>query len=203
MQLGERYHRLLVTKLIPDSKNPKAECLCDCGKVVIAQRGSLKNGKTKSCGCKKIEDFVSMARTHGMSATPTYKTWVGMLARCSNTRLKEYKNYGGRGIRVMWSNFEEFMDDMGIRPDGFQIDRINNDGHYEKDNCKWVLPKENLENKRTSKFWIIDSVIYDSSKDAAKALNVNTSVIVRGCNGYKRNNKYYPPRKGWSCAFKY
>lgn len=88
--------------------------------------------------------------THGMTNTPIYKTWKRMKDRCSNPNNKNYKYYGGRGIKVCdrWVNsFENFYEDMGDKPKGLVIDRINNDGNYEPNNCRWVTITENNRNK--------------------------------------------------------
>lgn len=203
IEIGNKFNRLLVLELIKDSKNPKAKCLCDCGNICYPQRGALNNGRATSCGCHRREQLVKAAKTHGMSLTPEYKIWRGILARCTNKNLPEYKNYGGRGIKVIWNSFEEFFADMGKRPAGAWIDRLDNNGNYEKNNCKWVAPKINQKNKRTSKFWIINNVAYETSIEAAKALNIDTSTVIRNCNGYKKNGIFYPPLNGWSAVFKY
>lgn len=82
---------------------------------------------------------------HGMSKTPIYKIWIGILSRCYNPKVKIYKYYGGRGIEVCdrWRKFENFYEDMGDRPTGLQIDRIDTNGNYEPSNCRWVTSKEN------------------------------------------------------------
>ena len=203
VSVGDRYGRLTVIALIKHRKNPKAECKCDCGNVCFPQRGALKNGRAQSCGCKKTEDFISRATTHNKSKSIEYKTWRSIINRCTNTKIKEYKNYGGRGIKVLWKSFEDFYADMGDRPPNSWIERINNNGNYEKNNCKWVSPKENLKNKRTCKIWIIDGKEFETSTDAARFLNVNPSVVIRGCNGFTRGGKKYAPRKNWSSKLKY
>lgn len=203
VSVGDKFDRLTVVELIPNKKNPKAKCVCVCGNICYPQRGALKNKRATSCGCKKAEDFVNRATSHGMSKTSTYKIWRGMLARCNNKNLPEYENYGGRGIKVLWQSFEDFYKDMGERPKGHWIDRVDNNGHYEKNNCKWVMPEVNQKNKRVSRIWVIDGIAYDSSIEAGKSLGVSSSVIIRGCNGYKRNGKEYAPRDGWHSFLKY
>jgi len=82
---------------------------------------------------------------HGMSRAPIYRVWAAMITRCSDPKYKKYKYYGGRGITVCdrWLRFENFYEDMGERPSGLQIDRIDNDKGYSPDNCRWVTAKEN------------------------------------------------------------
>jgi len=203
VEVGRRYGRLVVTGLIPDRKNPKALCVCDCGATCAPQRGALVNGRAQSCGCMRREKLVAAARTHGMSKTPTYSAWMNMRERCNNKENKHYKNYGGRGIRINYQDFEHFVADVGEKPAFHWIDRIDNDKGYEPGNCQWVPIRKSQENKRVSKFWIIDGVIFDSSVRAAFVLGVTPSAVIRACNGYMRNGRYYPPKNGWSCALKY
>lgn len=87
---------------------------------------------------------------HWMHGTPSYSSWVGMRSRCLNPKAVAYANYGGRGIRICdrWNSFQAFYDDMGPRPDGHWLERINNDGNYEPSNCKWATVAEQSLNKR-------------------------------------------------------
>lgn len=121
------------------------ECVCDCGTKKNIAGHQLKSGQANKCPHCRV-------KTHGMSYTSTFKIWTGILARCSNEKLKCYKYYGGRGITVCerWLKFENFLEDMGIRPDGLQIDRINNDGNYEPRNCRWVTPAVNHSNRNVN-----------------------------------------------------
>ena len=90
---------------------------------------------------------------HGMSKTSTYKSWEAMIQRCSNASLKSYKNYGGRGISVCyeWTKFEKFYADMGIKPNGCSIDRIDVNGNYDKLNCRWSTMKQQNRNRRNNR----------------------------------------------------
>jgi len=93
-------------------------------------------------------------QTHGMSSSPEYRAWRTMISRCKNPNASAYKNYGGRGISVCqrWvESFENFLSDMGRRPSGLSIDRINNDGNYEPGNCRWATRTEQARNSRMAK----------------------------------------------------
>lgn len=203
IKVGQVFHRLTVLRLIYERKNPKAECVCNCGKVITPQRGSLLNGRAKSCGCLRAEQNAVASLRHGQSQSKEYRVFSGMKSRCSNPRNPHFANYGGRGIQVLYASFEEFLADVGPRPEGTWIERLNNELHYQPGNCEWVPPKVNQTNKRVSKIWSIDGVEYASSKAAAQALGVDTSVINRGCNGFTRAGRTYAPRAGWSCWLKY
>lgn len=137
----------------PKSGSHRYLCLCDCGykKVVTASR--LAKNVTVSCGCKINDVLVLRNTTHGMSKTPTYKIWKDMIKRCNNPNHKHFHNYGGRGIKVSkeWETFENFLNDVGIRPSKeHSIDRIDNNGNYEKGNVKWSTDHEQRRNKRTN-----------------------------------------------------
>ena len=157
--LTSQFGRLKPIKRVENIRRGKAFlCKCECGNEVITILDSLKNGKTKSCGCLKVEvqskNMKKYNTKHGKANTPEYSVWKGMRERCNNTKHRSYKDYGGRGIKVCerWDNFSNFIEDMGERPTTkHQIDRIDNDGNYEPNNCRWVNRSENSLNKRHPK----------------------------------------------------
>jgi hypothetical protein len=126
-------------------------CRCDCGTQKEVAQGNL--GRCIfSCGClhKELAAASKLRLTHGMRNSVEYATWNSMKNRCFNPKSQAFKNYGGRGITVCerWMKFENFFSDMGPRPDGLEIDRINNNGNYEPDNCRWTTRSVNILNTR-------------------------------------------------------
>lgn len=147
---GKKFGRWIVLKkkgIIHE--RPAWLCLCECGTVKVIQGGSLRGGYTKSCGCIQKETVT----THNMSKSTIYSTWVCMLQRCNNPKYTYYSHYGGRGIKVCkrWMQFDNFLTDMGIRPNGLTLERIDNSKGYFKENCKWASMTEQARNKRPPK----------------------------------------------------
>ena len=135
-----------------------AEFECHCGKVFTCLIDSIKRNKTKSCGCLNDEARINTGkskRTHGLSKTPLYNCWTRMKGRCYNTKNKDYKEYGGRGIfvcerwRISFENFHSDMSETYIK--GLELDRIDVNGEYSPENCRWVTEQTQAWNKRRYK----------------------------------------------------
>lgn len=168
---GFRFGKLTVVAYAGSRKGHSLwYCQCDCGELCIRMNGSLQKGLTKSCGCIKRKH----GHVVGNKKTPEYGVWLGMKERCLNKHLKQYGDYGGRGITIypQWVNsFSDFYAYVGKRPsDEYSLDRINNDGNYEPGNVRWATwPQQNC-NQRTRK---------------------NNKLGVKGVHYDERRNKYF------------
>jgi hypothetical protein len=160
---GQRFGRLTALALGPPSLRGclRWTCVCDCGATTTVTVGHLRSGHTSSCGCNKriwSATHNDHKITHGCSKRGpqrgTYISWGQMKARCLNPKAPNFRLYGERGITVCarWlDSFENFLADMGRRPHGTSIDRIDNSGNYEPGNCRWATPTEQGANRRTSR----------------------------------------------------
>lgn len=191
--IGKRFGLLtVVERYLEDIKETKWICRCDCGNMKIVFQSILKSSGNKSCGCKTILWKKEGPTKHGKSRSPIYRRWVSILERCGNKDNIAYSNYGERGIYVCdeWLNFSEFYKDMGEPPfRGAQIDRIDNNKGYSKDNCRWTDAKTQNRNKRTNIF-----IMHEGEKlclkDLANKKQVHPATLKRKMK-YNEKTGYY------------
>ena len=191
---GKRFGRLIALNFSHRDSNSIAfwNCICDCGNNKISSACGLRAGAIKSCGCLHLEKTRLNglnSRTHGMTGTPEYGVWIGMRRRCLEKNHRDYRRYGGRGIKVCkrWLNsFENFLNDIGPRPSiNHSIERKNNAGNYEPGNCVWATRKEQCSNRRSNRFLTIDSITR-----TIKQWSIET--------GIKRQTISFRLKNGWS-----
>ena len=154
--VGKKFSRLTVVSFSHiEKEQSRWNCVCDCGNKITIRGWVLTSGRTKSCGCLRVETTSKQFTTHGLTNDPLYKVWEAMKRRCLSVKEKSYKDYGGRGIKVCdrWLNsFENFHRDMSK---GYKwnltIDRIDVNGNYEPNNCRWATQLQQRSNQRPRK----------------------------------------------------
>ena len=160
---GKKFGRLtVVSKVNRECGKSLWLCKCECGNVVNVTANRLKSGNTRSCGCLKRDTTIKRNKTHNMSSSRLYVIWGGMIKRCKNKNAHNYKIYGGRGIEVcdLWLRFEPFME--WALSNGYEnnlsIDRIDNNGNYCPENCRWVDKKTQNRNRRNNRIIVFNGV---------------------------------------------
>jgi hypothetical protein len=133
-------------------------CLCICGNRTTVMTSHLTTGHTTSCGCRQQEigrESGKRNARHGMSNSPTWNTWSGIVYRCTTHSSRQYDVYGGM-LCDRWLRFENFLEDMGVRPAGKTLDRIDVEKGYSPDNCRWATPRQQQNNKETTRYLAVD-----------------------------------------------
>jgi hypothetical protein len=199
---GQKIGRLTVVSV--DSKDIhghyKWKCVCECGNEVIVFSDNLKKGHTQSCGCIHSEVTSKIKTTHGLrNSSPIYNVWCSMKQRCNDKNCKSYPNYGGRGISICerWNDFKNFSDDMfPTYKKSLTIDRINVNGNYEPNNCRWATQKTQMNNTRRNVFIEYNGEI-DTVTNICNKYSINYTTIqsrVRNL-GYSYEKAFSIPTK--------
>lgn len=182
---GERFGRLLVQERGEGSKgHTRFWCQCDCGQRKLIASTALMQGVTVSCGCV----MRSVAKTHGKYATKEYTTWKGMWQRCTNPNRNSYRLYGARGIGVCerWESFEMFLEDIGPAPTmRHTLDRVNPNGNYCPENCRWATSLQQGNNRRNNRRVSLNGQ-ENTVSEWARILGMNKATLTNRLN------------KGWS-----
>lgn len=187
---GRRFGRLVAVEPTGDRYGDGSvlwRSRCDCGGENVSPAKVLIRGDTRSCGCLQDESRIARKTTHGYSETALYRRWRNIINRCENPRVPSFRDYGARGIQVckQWHHFENFIADMGEPPPGTEIDRIDNEGPYCPENCRWVTRAVNARKKRNSVILTIMGV---------------TKPLIEWADlcGVKPHTAYARHRKGWN-----
>ena len=190
--VGERFGRLTVISLSHKDKSRSWHVWvkCSCGTEKTVKFSTLSSGGIRSCGCLRDEqarvNAISSSTTHGMTRTPTYATWSAMLARCANPGANSYGTYNGVSVCTRWLKFENFLADMGRRPDGMSLDRFpDRKGGYNPENCRWATPKEQALNRKTTRWIEWEGCVYSIEELATYA-------------GMKAGTLYMRLKRGWA-----
>jgi hypothetical protein len=153
--VGRRFGALLVKERAPARQRAaRWRCVCDCGGEAIVTVYNLLNGHSRSCGCRASKNAQRHGHAAGGRSTPTFRSWLSMVRRCTDPKFEPYARYGAVGVTVCpgWLNFENFLADMGERPDGTSIDRFpEQSGNYEPGNCRWASAVEQANNRSSTK----------------------------------------------------
>lgn len=176
---GETHNELAyISAALPhNGRNGYGWFKCSCGNEKLLRCDQVRSNQVFSCGC--VNRFGLGAKKHGLTNTTEYTIWEGIIQRCGNPKNKAYNNYGGRGIKVCdrWLEFENFLADMGNRPEGdYQLDRKENNGPYSPENCRWVTRKENNRNKRNNK-WVVVGTTRMILSDYANSIKRNPKIV--------------------------
>lgn len=201
---GQRFGRLVVLRRGSNlGRSTTWRCVCDCGEQKEVRSHSMKVGDAASCGCLLSEVARVKAKRlftkHGGSARNEYKIWKVMRGRCTNKKVADYENYGGRGIAVCarWSDFECFLADMGERPSlQHSIERRDNEKGYNPENCYWATREEQNRNKRTTvKYTFLGETL--TQAEWCRRLGITSETLRYRLKNWPQEKVFTEPRRAW------
>lgn len=183
--VGQKFGKLVVLKfhgMSQDKMTRLWHCKCECGGAILVPTKRLNNGDTKSCGCLSPEVTATRNTSHGCSDTALYRIWRSMLNRCHSPANEAFPRYGGRGITVdpRWHTFENFKKDMGTKPKGMSLERLENNLGYSATNCKWATYTEQNSNRRDNVYLTMPTGDRVTLAEAARRLGVATGSVTYG-----------------------
>jgi hypothetical protein len=205
--IGQTFGRLTVIGNAPNYVSPGGQrhsqwlCRCECGTEKAIRGSELRKGAVQSCGCWNSEVTTRRNTTHGMAKrgqrNRAYEAWAGMLQRCTNPNDKEWRNYGQRGIRVCdaWQAFEAFYADMGNPPKGTSLDRVDVNGGYCPENCRWATSAEQARNKRTN-VWVEYEGQRMVLEDACEMAGISRATVYSRMKAGRPESEWFRPVKG-------
>ena len=200
---GQRFARVVAVAREGSSARGLAmwRCRCDCGNEFVAAGANLRHGLTRSCGCL-VRDLGHARATHGQAGngskspqTGAYGSWRSMRQRCNDPNCNTYARYGGRGIRhcERWASFENFFEDMGPRPEGYSLERLDCNGDYEPGNCVWIPWRDQSINRRVTKWVKLDGEKVHQA-EASRRLGLTPDYLLRWRTGVTRFPEQYVGR---------
>lgn len=204
---GKRYSSLVAIRPTEKMKNGnmKWQFICDCGVECEIDGYNVRSGKTTTCQVCGAERLRLASVKHGISETPEFSTWADIQSRCYNKKGPSYKDYGGRGIKVCkkWlDSFQCFFSDMGVRPSRqHSIDRIDNDGDYEPENCRWATINEQANNKRSNRKVTINGQTKNLHEWAKKIGISDSALSLRLKNNLPVNDLLKPSQRGGTLTY--
>lgn len=183
--VGTKVGRWTVMSRAQNTKQGQAQylCRCECGNEKVVKSIILRRQISRSCGCLLVETTIKRSTKHGHSPmygkiSPTYHTWSGMKARCTNPKNNHFQRYGARGIHFCerWMTFENFLADMGEKPEGCSLDRIDNNRGYEPGNCRWATHTQQANNKGCNRLLTLNGVT-KTMKQWSKETGINYGTL--------------------------